>query len=148
MSQNIYVIVPVIIGFIGILQGSLNRLMTQDIGLTWMALLGNFVTLTVCVCFYFFAKANPELFPDFVRLKEFHFKWWYLIPGVFGFLFVLGLPIGIYQIGAVKTTVGLIAAQMVTSVMWDLFIENIPMSVPKGIGILMAIGSVLLITLF
>ncbi|AYF44097.1 PF04657 family protein [Halobacteriovorax sp. BALOs_7] len=148
MTTNIYVLVPVLIGFIGILQGALNRVMTQDIGLTWMALLGNFVTLVVCIGFYFFAKANPEFFPDFVRLKEFQFKWWYVIPGIFGFLFVVGLPIGIYQVGAVKTTVGLIAAQMVTSVMWDLFIENIPMTVPKGLGVLMAIASVLLITLF
>lgn len=148
MSQNLYIVVPLFIGFIGILQGALNRVMTQDIGLTWMALLGNFVTLVVCVGFYFFAKANPELFPDFVRLKEFQFKWWYVIPGIFGFLFVVGLPIGIYEVGAVKTTVGLIAAQMVTSVFWDVFVENISLTVPKGIGILMAIGSVLMITLF
>lgn len=148
MSQNIAIIVPLFIGCIGILQGALNRVMTNDIGLTWMALLGNVVTLLVCVAFYFFVKANPEIFPDFVRLKDFQFKWWYVIPGIFGFLFVVGLPLGIYQVGAVKTTVGLIAAQMVTSVLWDVFIENIPLTMTKGFGILMAIGSVLLITLF
>lgn len=148
MSQNIAIIVPLFIGCIGILQGALNRLMTNDIGLTWMALLGNAVTLLVCIGFYFFVKANPELFPDFVRLKEFQFKWWYIIPGIFGFLFVVGLPLGIYEVGAVKTTVGLIAAQMVTSVLWDVFIENIPLTMTKGFGILMAIGSVILITLF
>ncbi len=148
MSQNIAIIVPLFIGCIGILQGALNRLMTNDIGLTWMALLGNVVTLLVCIGFYFFVKANPEMFPDFVRLKEFQFKWWYVIPGIFGFLFVVGLPLGIYEIGAVKTTVGLIAAQMVTSVLWDVFIEHIPLTMTKGFGILMAIGSVILITLF
>ena len=148
MSQNIAIIVPLVVGCIGILQGALNRVMTNDIGLTWTALLGNFITLLVCIGFYFFVKYNPDMFPEFFRLKTFQFKWWYVIPVIFGLLFVIGLPLGIYEIGAVKTTVGLIAAQMVTSVFWDIFIENIPLTMPKGIGILMAIGSVILITLF
>ncbi|MFG1501443.1 DMT family transporter [Halobacteriovorax sp. XZX-3] len=148
MTNNLAIIVPLFIGCIGILQGAINRLMTNDIGLTWMALLGNFVTLVVCIGFFFFVKYNPEFFPEFVRLKDFQFKWWYVIPGFFGFLFVVGLPLGIYEVGAVKTTVGLIAAQMVTSVLWDVFVENISLTVPKGLGILMAIGSVILITLF
>jgi len=81
-------------------------------------------------------------------LKDLTFKWWYIFPGIMGFMFVAGLPFAIYKVGAVKTTVGLIAAQMTTSVFWDFFVEGISVNLTKGLGIFFALLSVIMITLF
>lgn len=146
--MNTAMILPLLLGSIGILQGALNRSMSTTIGLTWMCLLGNVITLVTCFVFYAVVKTSPDTFPEFVRLKEFTFKWWYIFPGIMGFMFVAGLPLAIYKIGAVKTTVGLIAAQMITSVLWDQFIEGLTINMTKGLGIVFALLSVVMITLF
>lgn len=146
--MQLSMLLPVLLGAIGIIQGGLNRTMSNQIGLSWMLILGNVITLVICIALFFFVKASPNLFPDFVKVRELTFKWWYVIPGIFGFIFLAGLPLAIYKIGAVKATVGMIAAQMVTSVFWDIYIEGIPFSVNKGVGILFAIMSVIMITFF
>ncbi len=143
--MNLAILVPLLLGMIGILQGAANRVMSNSIGLTYTMLLGNIITLLVCIIFYFIVRTSPQSFPDFIGLKTSEFKLWYLIPGVMGFLFVAGLPLSIYKLGAVKTTVGLIAAQMVTSALWDYFVEGISFNIQKGFGVLFAILSVLLI---
>lgn len=139
---------PLLLGFLGILQGALNKTMSSTIGLTWMVLVGNAITLAVCICFFLVVKTYPTYFPDFVKIKTLSFKWWYIVPGIFGFIFVAGMPLAFYKVGAVKTTVGLIAAQMVTSVLWDIFVDGINVSFNKGLGIAFAFASVIMITFF
>ncbi|EQC46648.1 DMT family transporter [Bacteriovorax sp. Seq25_V] len=146
--MNSAIILPLILGAIGILQGAINRSMSTTIGLTWMCIIGNIITLITCVIFYFVVKNFPHIFPEFIRLKDLTFKWWYIFPGIMGFMFVAGLPFAIYKVGAVKTTVGLIAAQMTTSVLWDVFVEGITINATKGLGIVFALLSVVMITLF
>lgn len=146
--MQLAMLLPLALGAIGILQGALNRIMSNNIGMSWMLIIGNIITLLVCLAFFLIVKTQPQLFPDFVKVKELSFKWWYLIPGIFGFLFVAGLPLAIYKLGAVKVTVGMIAAQMMTSVFWDIYVEGIPFSVNKGVGIIFAIMSVVMITFF
>jgi transporter family-2 protein len=60
---------------------------------------------------------------------------------------VAGMPFAFYKLGAVKVTVLLIAAQMVTSVIWDYIIDGIGLNLYKVIGIIFAILSVTMITL-
>lgn len=146
--MNLNLFLPIFIGAIGILQAALNRNMSSSMGLVWACIIGNVVTLLVCVAFYFIVKLFPDAFPAFVKLRNFEFKLWHLLPGIFGFLFLTGLPYSIDKIGAVKSTVGLIAAQMVTSVLWDFFVENIQVNLAKGFGIFFALLSVILISFF
>jgi len=146
--MQLTMLLPLLLGAIGIIQGGLNRSMSNYIGLSWMLILGNVITLIICIALFFIVKASPSTFPDFVKVKELTFKWWFIVPGIFGFIFLSGLPLAIYKIGAVKATVGMIAAQMVTSVFWDIYIEGIPFSTNKGVGIIFAIMSVVMITFF
>lgn len=76
-----------------------------------------------------------------------YFRWWFIFPALMGFLIVSGMPFAISELGAVKVTVGLIAAQMVTSVVWDLYVDNIELNLLKGIGIVFAFLSVVFITI-
>ena len=145
--MNTAILIPLLLGSIAILQGALNKEIMQDIGLTWMAFLGCLVTMIICFLYLLVAKTFPENVPALIKAESFSFKPWYIIPGIFGFLFVILMPIAIIKVGAIKTSVGLIAAQMVTSVFWDKFVEGYSISMNKVLGVLFALVSVAFITL-
>lgn len=142
-------IFPLMIGCLGILQGAMNRLISNYIGVTQASLITNVGSFFICICFYFFVKNYTHLFPILYHVKApiTTYKWWFIFPPLFGFLIISGIPFAISQLGAVKVTVGLIAAQMITSVLWDLFIENIGLNSMKLIGIVFAFLSVTFISL-
>ena len=138
--------IPLLIGFAGIFQGGINRNMSEDIGLSHSILLGNVIIVGYSLILYFLVHKYPENFPAFMRIKS-HittFKWWYIFPSIFGFIIVAGIPYGIYKIGAVKVTVLIVVAQMIASILWDIFIEKSTLNLYKSMGMLFAIISVAL----
>lgn len=140
---------PLIIGCLGILQGAMNRLVSNYIGVSQASLITNVGSVIVCIFFYFFVKAYSHLFPELYHVKAplSTYKWWFIFPPLFGFFIIAGIPFAIAKLGAVKVTVGLIAAQMITSVVWDLVVEDITLNAMKLIGIVFAFLSVTFITL-
>ena len=146
--MNWTILLPLFIGCFGILQGAFNRQIATTIGVTQATLITNIGTLIICLFFYFFVKSFSHLFPDFFQIKSTlsTYKWWYIFPPIFGFLIIAGIPFAIAKLGAVKVTVGLIAAQMVTSIIWDMFVEDISLNLMKIIGIFFAFLSVAFIT--
>ncbi len=140
---------PLLIGCFGILQGTTNRLVSNYVGVSQAALLTNVGSVIICLFFYFFVKAYSQYFPEFFQVKAplLTYKWWFVFPPIFGFIIIAGIPYAIAKLGAVKVTVGLIAAQMITSVIWDLVVEDITLNLMKVIGILFAFLSVTFITL-
>lgn len=140
-------LIPLTLGLVGILQGVLNKQIAGAIGVAHGTMLGSVVTLVLSIILYLAVKFYPQAFPEFFHVKTSltELKLWYLIPGIFGVMIVAGLPFAFYKLGAVKVTVGLIAAQMVTSVIWDSVIENLPMNWTKALGMVLAFLSVLLI---
>ncbi len=145
--MNLALSLPLLLGCIAILQGSLNKNIINEIGITWMAFLGCAVTMVICTIYFIIAKYFPTILPELMKVQDFKFKNWYIIPGIFGFFFVLVLPIAILKVGAIKTTVGLIAAQMITSVFWDKFVEGYTLSSNKLIGVVLAMVSVIMISM-
>jgi transporter family-2 protein len=140
---------PFFLGCIGILQGAINRQIANTIGVTQATLIGNIGTIILCLVFYFAVKSYSSLFPDFfhIRAPFATYKWWFVFPALFGFLIVAGMPFAIAKLGAVKVTVGLISAQMITSVLWDILVEGLSLNVMTLIGIVFAFLSVTFITL-
>lgn len=147
--MNWTIVLPLIIGCFGILQGTMNRLVSNYIGVSQASLITNLGSLIICIIFYYFVKSYSQLFPDLYQIKAplTTYKWWFLFPPLFGFIIIAGIPFAIAKLGAVKVTVGLIAAQMVTSVVWDIFVEDISLNLLKVIGIFFAFLSVTFITL-
>lgn len=147
--MNVNIVIPILLGCIGILQGAINRQIAGYIGVAQATLITNFVTVLICIAFYLYAKNNPDSLPPIFQIKAqlLTYKWWFIFPPLFGFLIVSGMPYAISKLGAVKVTVGLIAAQMVTSVIWDLFVENIGLNLLKVSGIIFALLSVAMITI-
>ena len=147
--MNWTILLPLLIGCFGILQGTVNRQIATTIGVTQAALITNIGSVLICIGFYFFVKSFSHLFPDFFHVKApiTSYKWWYILPPIFGFVIIAGIPFAIAKLGAVKVTVGLIAAQMITSIFWDIFVEDINLNIMKVIGIFFAFLSVTFITL-
>ncbi|MBC7537281.1 MAG: DMT family transporter [Bacteriovorax sp.] len=147
--MNWTILLPLFIGCFGILQGALNRQIATTIGVTQATLITNIGTVIICICFYFFVKSFSNLFPDLFQIKApiTTYKWWYIFPPILGFLIIAGIPYAIAKLGAVKVTVGLIAAQMVTSIVWDMMVEDINLNLMKVIGIFFAFLSVTFISL-
>ena len=147
--MNWIMLIPLIIGCMTIMQGGFNRNVSQLIGVTQAALVSNIVTVLICLIFYYVVKFAPQLFPTFFQIKApiTTYKWWFIFPAIFGFCIVAGIPMAFAKLGAVKVTVLLIAAQMITSVIWDIVVEGISLNALKIAGIISALISVTLITL-
>lgn len=147
--MNLIMLLPLFIGCAGILQGTINRQVATHIGVAQASLITNAVTVLICIAFYTLVKANPSLVPDFFQVKAplTTYKWWFIFPPIFGFCIIAGIPFAFAKLGAVKVTVLLVAAQMVTSVVWDIFVEDIGINLMKFAGILFALISVVLVTL-
>jgi len=137
-------LLPIIIGTIGILQGALNKEMAIEIGVGQTVLIGMTLTFFFGIAFYLLVKFFPENFNTIYHLKAplTTWKWWYFVPGILGLLIVALFPEAIYELGAVKTTVLLVAAQMIFSVFWDITIEKLPINPFKWIGMAFAFLSV------
>ncbi|RLA61467.1 MAG: hypothetical protein DRQ88_07970 [Epsilonproteobacteria bacterium] len=137
-------LLPIIIGMVGILQGALNKEMSLQIGVGQTVLIGMTLTFIFGITFYLVVKFFPDLFNPIYHLKAplTTWRWWYLIPGVLGLLIVALFPEAIYELGAVKTTVLLVAAQMVFSIFWDVTVEKLPITTFKSIGMVFAFLSV------
>lgn len=139
--------IPLTLGAIGVLQAALNKQMSTSLGVASMTLIGSFVTLIFAAILYLVVKLSPGHFPEFFHLKAplHQIKWWYFIPGLFGMMFVAGLPYGFYKMGAANFITGLIASQMVAGVLWDLTVDNIPLTKVKLLGMALALASVLVL---
>ena len=136
----------ILVGMCGILQGTVYKHMSIEIGLVHAVLIGNAMVLSMNVLVFVLVQKFPQHFPLFMQAKDtFDFKWWYLLPGCFGMIAVAGMPYAYYKIDTVRVTVTIIATQMLTSVMWDYWAESTPIDIKKSLGLLLSIGSVLLI---
>ncbi|MCF8059353.1 MAG: DMT family transporter [Bacteriovoracaceae bacterium] len=137
-------LIPIAVGVSGILQGGFNRNMSAPLGLAHSLLIGNVLVLIYSIVFYFGVLKYPEAFPDFFRARAplSSFKWWYIIPSICGFIIISGIPFGISKIGAVKVTVLIVVAQMITSIIWDITVDKVPVNTMKALGLFFSIIAV------
>jgi len=147
--MNWSILLPISLGVVGILQGGLNRQVSEYVGVAQATLITNLVTAVMCIGLFIWAKQYNEALPSIFQIKAplTTYKWWFIFPPIFGVLIVAGMPYAIAELGAVKVTVGLIAAQMITSVLWDILVEDINLNLMKIAGIVFAFISVACITL-
>lgn len=146
--MNAAIIVPIIVGICTILQSGLNNKVSGDWGLSKAVFLTCLLTVFISGLFMLIVKATPQSFPSILHLKGGigDFKWWWLIPAFFGVTIVIGLPYAFFKVGAVNTIITMIASQMITSVLWDIYVEKLPINTMKSLGVLFALISVGLVT--
>jgi transporter family-2 protein len=139
-------IVPLVLGIAAVLQATLNREIANHTGLAAAAALNMLVAAVLALAFAGFCalrKAPDGLLRWQVAGQDFRLFW--LLPGLIGFLLVLGLPWVIERAGALATFVVLVAAQVLASTLWDRFAAGIPLSMPRVLGALCTVAGVVLV---
>lgn len=141
-------VVPLILGVVSVVQAALNRRIAAVWGLLPATLLNALVFTTFTALCLLIARTGKTPLSGWmlpVSLRDLRALW--LVPGVFGFAIVIGLPWALGRMGALSTFVAMIAAQMVTSVAWDYFVEGVGMSASRVIGAVLTIVGVALVAL-
>lgn len=128
-----------------VVQGGMNKKIGESWGLPGTMFVNNIVFFLISLATFFAARTWPQAMPQFFKDKGSFAQTpgWYLAPGVIGFLVVLSMPLAIARMGALRVFVGLVAAQMVTSILWDLWVEKTPLNAYRVVGAtLSAIGAI------
>lgn len=129
-------LIPFILGALTVLQAGLNRQIARDWGLTGAVLMNCLVLIVAASSIYFL---NQEGRIDFTKMK-----WWFVLPGLMGLSLILGGPYVVAKIGALKLFIGIVAAQLLASILWDLYVEAIAVSPMRIAGAGLALGGALL----
>ncbi len=130
-------LVPLLCGLAVVAQAGLNRRFAGQWGLL-SAVLMNMVVATVATFgVYAIARAVPGFWPeasgDQGRLFD-GFTPWHLLPGLCGVLIVIGMPWAMGRLGAVQSALLLMAAQLLTSLVWDAMVEGRPATLARVVG--------------
>lgn len=139
-------VVPFVLGIAAVLQATLNRQIAANSGLAAATALN--MAIAAGCAFAFAAWCATRGAADGVMRWSpdvSAFRAWWVVPGVVGFLIVLGLPWSVQRIGALSTFVALVGAQMLTSALWDHFAGGIPLSATRIAGALCSLAGVVLL---
>ncbi len=138
--MSLKLLVPWVIGIVSVLQAALNRRIAASWGLIPTALLNASIFLLLAAICYAWAVTGRGPFADWaLPLSLRDMKWFWVLPGFFGLLIVLGLPWSIARVGALTTFIVLVASQMLASAVWDRLVEGLPISGTRLFGALLAI---------
>ena len=137
---------PALLGIVVVLQAGLNKKIAANWGLTTAVLLNAIVFAVLAIVLYSLNIWKSDLFPENMK-AVFNYKtfsWWYLIPGVLGCILVFGGPWAVSRWGAVHTFILIISAQLLASLLWDIYIESVPVTTLRAVGIVLAwVGAII-----
>ena len=128
-------LVPMLCGLAVVAQAGLNRRFAGQWGLMSAVLVNMVVATVVTFAVYLTVRAVPGLWPEAAsqgRLSG--FTPWHLLPGLCGVVIVLGMPWAMSRLGAVQSALLLMAAQLLTSLVWDAMVEGRPATFPRVLG--------------
>ncbi|HMI94169.1 MAG TPA: DMT family transporter [Polyangiales bacterium] len=144
--MNLVILLPVFIGAAAVLQATMNRHIADRWGLAPAVLLNTSIAgLCSLALLAYCSSAGARSGLLRVAFEPASFRWWWPVPGLFGFAIVVGLPWAVGKAGALPTFVALVAAQTVTSALWDRFALGIAFDFTRALGSLLAIASVWLV---
>ncbi|MET0593137.1 MAG: DMT family transporter [Polyangiaceae bacterium] len=143
MSNALFV--PIVIGVMAVAQVTLNSRVAAQSGLGTATAINMTIGSSLAAAFAFWcASRGPggglyrfELNPSLIR-------WWWFLPGCFGFSLVVGLPWAVQKLGALATFVSLIGAQMVAGMAWDALAGGAALTLPRVLGAAFAVAGVAL----
>ncbi|MBM4059959.1 MAG: hypothetical protein FJ265_02535 [Planctomycetes bacterium] len=140
-------LVPVVLGVAAVLQATLNKEIAARAGWSGAAALNLLVAAALALAFA--ACCALRRAPSGIMrwpAEGASMQWWWFVPGVAGFLIVLGLPWAVQRLGALSTFVLLVGAQMLASGLWDRFAAGIPFSWPRVLGAACTVAGITLLS--
>jgi len=126
------ILMSVAVGMAAVFQGGLNRMLAQKWGLPTAVFINATLLLAYSGGFFLYHYRSLDL-------TGFKFQWWFLIPAFFGFSLITGIPWCIAQIGALRVFLCVVVGQMILSMGWDYFYEEIGINAFRVSGALLAI---------
>ena len=147
--MSAWILLPIALGLAAVLQAGLNRQIATHWGLSGAALLNGLIVAAMAILVFLLAGRYPAGFPELVRPKGelAGFRAWYLLPGLLGIFLVLGIPLGMQKLGALRVFLTLIVVQIAAALLWDVAVERIPLTATRLIGALTALAGVVLVSL-
>lgn len=141
-----YLLIPLAVGAMTVLQGTLNREMSYGMGLGAVTLLNSIVVLAVSIVFYIQVRVAPSTVPDiFPGVPDLsRLALWMVLPGIFGFCIIAGIPWAISKVGAARVFVAMVVAQLIVGLLWDYFVSGQPVSLLRGGGAALALIGVVI----
>jgi transporter family-2 protein len=135
---------PFLVGAAGVVQAALNRRLVPRIGLPAAICLNASIVFGIALILFLNTRSVERWLPaDLVRQPDGGaLPWWAILPGAFGFAVVAGIPIAVGRLGALTTFTLLVAGQLGASLIWDYSVEGLPITLPRVIGVALALGAV------
>jgi bacterial/archaeal transporter family-2 protein len=132
------ILFSVMAGVFAVIQSGLNKMISDSWGFSSALLLNGLVFLVFNFLLFALVYFQPHIFPAGFQIQGqvSAFKVWWILPGICGFMLVMGLAVAFSQVGAVQAIVICIAAQIIASMLWDLFVDG------KEIGMARLVGTV------
>jgi uncharacterized membrane protein YdcZ (DUF606 family) len=142
-------LIPFLIGAFSVWQNTYNRRIAGDMGLPLALVVNNVILLALGLLLYFLVRlygenSLPEIFQQKGGLAA--FTWKCFLPGIFGFFIIAAAPVAIAKVGASRVFIGIIAAQIVFSLLWDSVAESVPVTPLRMLGAFLALAGAFLAT--
>lgn len=144
MKNFIPILIPIVLGLAAVLQSGLNRNISQHFGLLKTTFINACVFLAataLILAFSMMMKSQNQLLELKGTMSE--FRLWHILPALFGVALVIGLPYSFIKIGAAQTFILVIGAQLLSSALWDQWVEDIPITMTKLLGLSIAFVGVI-----
>jgi transporter family-2 protein len=143
-----YFLAPIAIGFMSVLQNTLNKQVSPQYGLATILFVNALMILLVTGTLMLAVTYMPGRFGNFLAGSgvPFEFKWWFIFPGLFGFSVIFGIPYCMNQIGALSVFIVFVTAQVTGSMLWDNLIDGVPLTLTKVAGAVIALVGVILVS--
>jgi uncharacterized membrane protein YdcZ (DUF606 family) len=131
-----YYALPIAVGVMVVLQGGTNRKIGSLWGLSTAVLINASLLFALSAIFFGILRWSPDTFPAFLRPRTSPETpgWWCLLPGFCGFCIVVGLPWSIQTLGAGKSFILVITAQICAGLIWDFVSVGVAPSLWKVLG--------------
>lgn len=145
MSSSFFYLIPLTIGALGVLQASLNRKMTPQIGLAPAICLNATIVFGFALLLLFLAPHLQRWVPFEIAQPagaKFRWTWWFVLPGLFGLATITGLPLAVDRLGALTSFAILVAGQMVMSLLWDYWTAAMPLTPQRLLSVALACAAV------
>lgn len=138
MSEaNIFILIPIVLGLTTILQTHIVKKMSETYSLFQAAFINNLTGLVLIGLIYYFSSDKKEFAAS-------QFQPLFLLAGLFGVFFVLGAPFAVSKIGPARFFIILVAAQILSSLVWQYFSDPVDISTKKIVAaVLVFVGAYL-----